>query len=340
MGKYEVAEKLTDTPRGVVPAATDKVVWASAESLFVLTHDLVRCAHTLWRLAPAAGVDESAALAPFDDIARVVGLTAGGGAGAGWGRGGESGGSGGAIDVDVDMSRESGDSVAASSSSSLPPQSVFSQAEHPRISMTCVWTEAAGVATEPASLAAVTHDDDGTPVLVLLNGAGSGGGAGLGGGGGDLLGIHLDNGGGEDGNIVPRIAFRLSGIASAVAVVATRAPLLDLLVVEMNNAHVGAGKSHVTAGPSTRTRAGAAGGAGPGAGTAVRASGLALFCGARRVVTWPGALALAGGVLASVESVVRLHSPVGARVTAVMKDGRAVRLTAPAAPSSPRFWRW
>lgn len=63
-------------------------MWAAADSLFVLTHDPVRRAHSLWRLAPAAAAEESAALAPFDDITKAAGINLPGtGAGDGAGEG-------------------------------------------------------------------------------------------------------------------------------------------------------------------------------------------------------------------------------------------------------------
>ena len=46
------------------PAPNDRIVWSSAESLFVLTHDASLRAHSLWRLAPAADSDAFAAFAP------------------------------------------------------------------------------------------------------------------------------------------------------------------------------------------------------------------------------------------------------------------------------------
>ena len=83
----------------------------------------------------------------------------------------------------------------------------FSQAEHPRVAMTRVWAEAAGAAPAAAASAAVTHDDDGVPVLAILLDTGT------------LTGLYLDNNNvnastiDDDGSL-PRVAFQLPSVAS------------------------------------------------------------------------------------------------------------------------------
>ena len=51
-----------------IPAPNDRIVWSSADSLFVLTHDASLRAHALWRLAPRRTIPTRVRRsAPFDD---------------------------------------------------------------------------------------------------------------------------------------------------------------------------------------------------------------------------------------------------------------------------------
>ena len=274
-----------------IPAPNDRIVWSSADSLFVLTHDASLRAHALWRLAPAADSDASAAFAPFDDVTNLVG-------GATPGAPPDTPG----MDTPGGTSKSSPEPENAHSSRAFA--AMLSSAERSRVSFARVWIEPVGAAPEPATFAAVTHDDDGAPTLATLRD-------------GALTGYALERRDAFDGDGdvdrpdgrgrgPPRVSFAIEDVAAAVAVAATRAPLLDLVVARRGLRAAGAG--------------------------------LELFCGARRAHAWDAdAFLLADEDEPSprVGSVVRLHSPVGPRFTAETAEGVAARLAAPTAPQDP-----
>ena len=172
-----------------------------------------------------------------------------------------------------------------------------------------VWREPAKFATRPTSFAGVAHDDDAraTPRLCVL------------GSDGVLRGYHLrrrETPSGPDpfGLNPPRVAFAHERVATAAAVKATRAPLLDAAFVTDEG-------------------------------------GMALACGARVAIKWRADTPLfcaesegrttKRGVHLRVGGITRLHSPVGSRVTAEFAppDGETrnarLRLALPGAPVSP-----
>ena len=168
-----------------------------------------------------------------------------------------------------------------------------------RVAVERVWREPERFASRPTSFAGVAHDDDAreTPRLCVL------------GDDGVLRGYGLRRRGADPfGAAPPRVAFAHARVATAAAVKATRAPLLDVAF-------------------------------------ATEDGGMKLACGARVAVAWSAdtplfadadARARGAATTRRVGDIVRLHSPVGARVTAELEDGETrVRLLLPGAPVSP-----
>ena len=177
-----------------------------------------------------------------------------------------------------------------------------------------VWTEPGGFASVPTSFAGVAHDDDAraTPRLCVLGEDGA------------LRGYALRKKKGDvHGSSPPRLAFAHANARTAAVLKATRAPLRDLLFVTDEG-------------------------------------GMALACGARVAIAWRADTPLfvsendvsenenaetvetcfSTEPRVCVGDIARLHSPVGARVTAELKSERrgassSVRLVIPGAPTSP-----
>ena len=311
-------------------ARTETIAWSSVDSVLLLTHDAGRASHALWRLSPAAERREGEGeRGEKRESAGTTGARDGDGdddddawnflstepstrAGRPFGEyfsttaGLKSGGV--LLDVDVDDDGEEGDGEEGDGDGS--PNSVlggsrsraraYSQAEHPRVAATRVWTEPPGRSPSPASHAALTHADDarGTPALAALLADGA------------LVGWSLRRAGagaGAGGDAAPRVVFAIDDVVSFAAAAATRAPLLDVLVKRAD----------------------------PGR------DALGLFAGARCVMSWDASATLwrdaAAGVV-RVGDVVRVHSPVGNRVTAettAARGGIAVRLSLPTGFASP-----
>ena len=282
-----------DRPRGAMALASprersDRLVVGGL--LFVLTHDASLRAHSLWRLAPAADSAAFAAFAPFDDVTNLVG-------GATPGAPPDTPG----MDTPGGTSKSSPEPENAHSSRAFA--AMLSSAERSRVSFARVWIEPVGSAPEPATFAAVTHDDDGAPTLATLRD-------------GALTGYALErrdaarDGDGDRpdgrGRGPPRVSFAIEDVAASVSVAATRAPLLVLVFALLGPRAAG--------------------------------SGLELFCGARRAHAWDAdafLLADEGEPSPRVGSVVRLHSPVGPRFTAETSEGVAARLASPTATQDP-----
>ena len=188
-------------PHGVDDARTfaarvGEVVWSSARSPFILTHDANRGAHALWRVDVKDSVchsDGNAANAPFDDEA---------------GR---------------DILRASGlaDGPRGTSGGRREMFERYAFAQHGRVAATRVWTEPNGTSKEPHKWAALAHDDEGAPTIATLCESTR-----------EVVGWRLDG----DGSGPPVASFRVPDVASFVAVAATRGEdALDILAIHENS---------------------------------------------------------------------------------------------------------
>ena len=279
------------------PSPAECVAWSSADSLYFLTHDPTRKSHALWRVAPAPSERRNAADAPFAGPVEADELHA--------------------------ASAATPSSTALDSSPSFADTSDDSPSTSPaRVAVERVWTEPEGFSARPTSFAGVAHDDDArlTPRLCVL------------GDDGVLRGYAFGKKKGKaalDGSAPPRVVFTHDNAKTATCVKATRAPLYDLLFVTEDG-------------------------------------GMALACGARVAIAWRADTPLFGDsprltkksydfrpagdedetngssrrlgthTPRRVGDITRLHSPVGARVTAELTDGGPeLRLVLPGAPVSP-----